>query len=871
MMAPTLQVRPLRHWRLLLSAAACLGACADDARLESARSEAAPYGAPPCETPAGRVLSLRGIEPEAARAQQLVVQLARAPSGALRTRLAGAGFRELLYLPPNGLLIERGAGALSALSQLADVIGVTPYRARDRVSRELASETIAQRAEEEIPLLVHLLPGHADVDVRTLLETRAAQLLNSGSAGALGRVSALVAKADAAVLAEELSQLPGVFFVERVHHLGFFNDRSAGSVQSGMQGTSPQVTPIWARGLRGEGQVVGLIDSGLDVDSCFFADTLPGKLPKTNTWSRAGGYGKEVDMSHRKVIAYDFLYSCDQWNGAAGCEMPSNAMLWDNHGHGTHCAGSMAGDRPGARQNGMAPAAKIVVQDGGKTMNTCSEMPGLGCPVIDLYPIFEQAYAQGVRVHNNSYGDNEEAPAPNQSNYTARSQDVDRFMWDHKDMLIVFAAGNSGMGNRDFSVGSPSTNKNGLSVGSVRTSATSSSDQDLSSFSSRGWTADGRVKPDIVAPGCTVSAGNDNRIDSNNCGEDTGCGTSYAAPILVGAGALARQYFTEGFYPSGAKNGADARTPSAALLKAMLLNGAVPLTGRDNEGMTVSSMPSNEQGWGRLQLDRTLLFTGAARQLYVDDHKQGFPAGSVESVRYELKGVSADEPLKVTLVWTDFPGMPDSPTRAPNVNNVAALNAPRLVNDLDLSVQAGAMSYLGNVLMNGKSSAGGQADRRNNVEQVLINASGDVSIVIKAANVAQEAQDFALVVAGRWQEIGPASASASASASPSVDAGSASPRPTPDASIVSRGDGGAITQTVSDPVVAGAAPEAGAPPAMMGATGGQGVASSAEEDAAGCECSIGARSPEHELLPWLTLMFALRMRRRHSGRQSESA
>lgn len=292
-----------------------------------------------------------------------------------------------------------------------------------------------------------------------------------------------------------------------------------------------------------------------------------------------------------------------------------------------------------------------------------------------------------------------------------------------------------------------------------------------------------------------------------------------------------------------------------------LLNGALPLTGRDNAGMAVSALPSNEQGWGRLQLDRTLLFAGATRQLYADDHAQGFAAGSDDSVRYEIKGLSADEPLKVTLVWTGSPGMPDSPPRAPNVNNVAALNAPRLVNDLDLTVQAGAASYLGNVFTGGKSSSGGQPDRRNNVEQALLSASGDVSIVVRAANVAQETQDYALVVTGRWQHIGPADAMVSMS----MDAGSAA-FPAADASGSGRSDGGASTQTVSDPVVGGAVPEAGTSSSGVGSSGGgQAAPMRAQEDGAGCECGIAARAPRGELLPWLALVFALRGRRRRES------
>jgi hypothetical protein len=860
---------PVRALCVIGVSALTLG-CAEEGS-ETPTHGALPAQAASAETPSGRLLALRGVDPGAEEAQQVVVQLARAPSASVRARLRQAGYRELAYLATNALVLERGAGRVeargsareqnvAALAALEDVVGVGPYLARDRISRELLAEAITQDGADDIPLIVHVMPERDPADVTGMLRTHGISALGSGPAGAFTRVSALVPRGKAAALSAELARLPAVFFVERVHHLGFFNDRSAGSVQSGTQGTSAMATSIWAHGLRGEGQIVGLIDSGLDVDSCFFADATAGKLPKTNTWSQASGYGKEVDASHRKVIAYDFLYSCDQWSNAQGCEMPSTPGMWDNHGHGTHCSGSMVGNRPGARNNGMAPEAKIVVQDGGKTMNTCSEMPGLGCPVIDLYPIFEQAYVQGVRVHNNSYGDNEVAQAPNQSNYTARSQDVDRFMWDHKDMLIVFAAGNSGMNNRDFSVGSPSTNKNGLSVGSVRVSATANSDEDLSSFSSRGWSADGRVKPDIVAPGCTVSAGNDSRIDSNNCGEDTGCGTSYAAPVVVGAAALVRQYFSDGFYPSGAKNAGDARTPSAALIKAMLLNGAVSLSGRDNAGQAVSAIPSNEQGWGRIQLDRTLLFQGATRKLFVDDHAAGFEAGATSSVRYELKGVRSEEPLKVTLVWTDYPGMPDSPPRAPSVSNVAALNAPRLVNDLDLKVQTSAGAYLGNVLTSGKSSAGGQADRRNNVEQAIVGASGDVTLEIKAANIAESKQDFALVVTGSWDQIGPASAGA-----PAMDAGASGALPVPDAG---QSPAGPTTQTSNDPIVTGSAREGGtansteagndASPGSDAAPMGGG-----DDDAAGCACHVSSKQrPQQGFWAFALALVLLETRRR---------
>jgi MYXO-CTERM domain-containing protein len=366
---------------------------------------------------------------------------------------------------------------------------------------------------------------------------------------------------------------------------------------------------------------------------------------------------------------------------------------------------------------------------------------------------------QGVSVHNNSWGDNEEAMPPYlQCNYTERSQDVDQYIWDHRDFLLVFAAGNYGAGDTEFSIGSPSTNKNGLCIGSTRTGNASTSDENMSGFSSRGWSSDGRIKPDLMAPGFNTSASTNNTVDTPvNCGTSGGGGTSYAAPIAAGAAALARQYFMDGFYPSGAKTPGNALTPTAALLKAILINSAVSMTGTDNAGQGISPIPSNEQGWGRIRLDQALYFTGGARKLYLDDHRQGMAAGAMAPFTYTVNAVEASQALKITLTYTDYPGMPDTPPSSlPSVTNSATWSAPRLVNDIDLTVTGPSGTYLGNVFTNGASSTGGTADQRNNVEQVLLAMpmAGTYTITVKPVKIVQGNQDFALVVTGAFQSVG---------------------------------------------------------------------------------------------------------------------
>ena len=257
-----------------------------------------------------------------------------------------------------------------------------------------------------------------------------------------------------------------------------------------------------------------------------------------------------------------------------------------------------------------------MIQDAGYQVDNCADLPALGCPVVDLNPFFQQAYTQGARLHTNSYGDNENAPI--QNNYTAASQDVDEFMWNHKDFQIFFAAGNSGPAAG--SVGSPSTAKNVVSVGAT---LRGTSAETMASFSSCGPTDDNRIKPDLTIPGTSIiSAGNDGNVGTNNCGEATMSGTSMASPAAAGFGALARQYFTDGFYPSGVATPADAFAPSSALVKATLLNSAQNMTG------VAQPIPSNCQGWGRILLDNALYFPGDARRLWVKDDTVGFPTGS---------------------------------------------------------------------------------------------------------------------------------------------------------------------------------------------------------------------------------------------------
>jgi hypothetical protein len=521
------------------------------------------------------------------------------------------------------------------------------------------------------------------------------------------------------------------------------NETSFRSIQSGWRSAA---TPLTDRGLNGAGQIVAVLDTGVDYDSCYFAETS-GARPPINTGTPSGGLAwSKVDPSRRKIIAYDFLYSCDQFPSAFGCEDPNDPSAYDNTDHGTHAAAIVAGDfnRFGEHDFGdaLAVGAKLIVQDGGFIGgDNCSQRPGYGCPV-NLTPILDQAYKQGARIHSNSWGDRQNTP-PTQitptANYSASARDVDAFVYSHPDMLVVFNTGNYGATAEvpptappPMSLAAPGCAKNTLQVGGVRPPGR---DDDVISFNTLfGPTRDGRIKPDVVGP-ATVFAGDwDFGTNTPNCNSSAqGPGTSWAAPTIAGAAALVRQYYTEGWYPSGARNTADAITPSAALLKATIIAAArqVPYRMTIAGDVAAKPVPSFEQGFGFPVLDDALYLAGDRAKLRVADVATASGLASGESTTLHLN-VSSGTPLKVVLVWTDPPGV---------VRSVSD-PTPELVNDLDLRVvgPSGAAS-LGN----------GQADHLNNVEVVSIPqpVTGAYSVTISANHLGVgPRQGYALVITG---------------------------------------------------------------------------------------------------------------------------
>ncbi|WP_157109723.1 S8 family serine peptidase [Thermanaeromonas toyohensis] len=431
-------------------------------------------------------------------------------------------------------------------------------------------------------------------------------------------------------------------------------------------------------GLKGQGEVVGLADSGLDTgklnDLHPDFQGQPGRLPK--------------------------ILMLKSW---AGRSIPDDPL-----GHGTHLAGIIAGTglASGGKYIGIAPEASLYFQA------LLNEEGEISLP-LDLGDLFRPAYAAGVRIHVDGWGG-----GPNK--YSDTTRQVDSFVRSHPDFLPIFGAGNSGP--VQGSLTSEANSKNALVVGasqSVRPALSPDAQDALKQapFSSRGPTGDGRIKPELLAPGAGIVAPRSRLVPSNfpaNPSYRLESGTSQAAAVAGGAAVLLRQYLRTEY---GLSN------PSAALLKAALINGA-------RGGFSFSE---GSETFGILDLAGTILSLEEKLMRLIDE-TWGLASGETASYEWEVKDTRF--PLKVTLAWTDPPALSGA--------------SPALVNDLDLVVLGpDGTEYRGNDF-----SGKGIKDNLNNVEQVYIKnpLPGRYLIQVKASQIKEPAvtgspsprQDFAL-------------------------------------------------------------------------------------------------------------------------------
>ncbi|KAJ4384400.1 hypothetical protein N0V85_008340 [Neurospora sp. IMI 360204] len=508
--------------------------------------------------------------------------------------------------------------------------------------------------------------------------------------------------------------------------------------------------PPTERAYRGKGQIVCVADTGFDKGSTGTDahDAFAGRIKGLYSWGRSDKGGATDDLD----------------------------------GHGTHVCGSVLGSGRHASQGlieGTAPEAELLVQSlfsGFSPLDRTVPLLG-GIPKNSLGRLFAEAYDAGARIHTNSWGF---SPPKNkiQRPYDGRSESIDQFVWEHQDMCILFAAGNDGQdvdsdGKLDGSVnprsiGAEAASKNCITVGAtenlrpslvsgqsnrpytyggfwsqrfpeepLKSDHMANDPEGLAAFSSRGPTAENRLKPDIVAPGTAIlSARSQSKkfltnVHLTGISDDPRymymSGTSMATPLVAGTCAVIREALLATGYTDKAADGAI--NPTGALIKALLINGAVAIKGQQyipagmleekklDDDQLLLLPPNPHSGYGRVDLSRSLPKVEndpySSFGIGVADEDDEEPFHIEVPIPHAADGFSLT--FKVTLAYADLPG-------------------GELQNDLNLLVIIGGEQRHGNQHLTMARAT--TFDRRNNVEQVLW---GDVpadvhsvKIVIKA-------------------------------------------------------------------------------------------------------------------------------------------
>lgn len=516
-------------------------------------------------------------------------------------------------------------------------------------------------------------------------------------------------------LVAAIAAQPEVCSVESAPMMKPLNDIAQWITQSAEVGSRP----FWDTDLTGKDQIIQVSDSGLDTNHCSFWDASPGEL-------RDGTHQPD----RRKVVKYEDYRDDSDYSD----------------GHGTHVVGSILGHKAkdGVNESnglvdGMAKDAKVSFFDIGSGTQCCY-VPG-------YTTLFPGGYAAGAKFHSASWG-------ATTSTYNSNAAGFDTFAYQNTDFLPLVAAGNSGGNNQLGTVGAPATAKNIISVGASESNGRdlyggSDGYEYLAYFSSRGPTSDGRRKPDIVSPGHAILSSKAVPGDTGECEPDNASqlpsagqgssfavsyksGTSMATPVASGTAALVRQYFTEGYYPTGEKQpGNIIPNPSASLIKAIMLNGAQSLVGKSgSQGGGISSVAyyDNHQGFGRIQLSASLPLIDTNDFALEVNEKVSISENGEDNYTYQIGECNSMDELSIMLVWTDPPGSSGC--------------GKCLINDLDLTAEVGGTTYYPN--------GGTSADTLNNAERIRIPVVGGDTVEVKVTGSAlgTSSQEYALVVTG---------------------------------------------------------------------------------------------------------------------------
>lgn len=446
----------------------------------------------------------------------------------------------------------------------------------------------------------------------------------------------------------------------------------------------------------GLGEIGSVSDTGLDYKHCAF---YPDKDIAKFVFDGLNGksISQSIKQSTNRVLAYIKLQFHD------GLDLVETDFTDSDNGHGTHVTSSFTGSSEGCKENVFfhQSKSKLIFVDASNGNSTHVILPPLLTPLLDLL------YISGSRVFSNSWG-------LSSCDYGLYPYEIDRFVYLHDEMIIVFAAGNNGP--LTSSITSPANAKNIISVGASQNDHEAferfKAEQwienrdmlnvskqrkelfhfkNLASFSSRGPTCDGRIKPDIVSVGEFIlgAKANAGPLDYPWVLKR---GSSMATPELGKYVMNTREILRLQYNTSN---------PSAALIKNIAITTAEHLSGvkvdiRRNETYKAQiekgTITEFDEGFGRFSMRKLV-----NREIQWIDRLYT----ATTSTRFNRCFVASyTSRERIGLVWTDPP---------------AHIHADKiLVNDLNLRVVVNEKAaFLGNKKY-------GKPDNMNNVEVVSL-------------------------------------------------------------------------------------------------------------------------------------------------------
>ena len=398
-------------------------------------------------------------------------------------------------IPPSGFLVQATPETISTLSrtEVVEAVHAVPSGLLIHPDLRMASGEQSLLVEvigwKDSDLIRHDQPGMGFEDS---LEMAASLWLEEAWSPEQGRMWGMISLD----YVDDLVRHPSVAYVAPMPLLVLHNDQAR--VNMGIN----SVETTFITGLNGSGQKIAVGDSGLDDDHGDFTGRIAGLTSVTP------GDSSTADLSD---------------------------------GHGTHVACTVMGDgsRSSGTYQGVAPEAQVYFQ--AMEDDDTGQLYSYG-----INSMLNSAYNNGARLHTNSWG-----AGSGGGSYSTQSEDADDRTatwdqyWSYQGMTVLFAAGNE----RNDGVSPPGTAKNVITIGGHKNRYSGAPDE-MYYWSSRGPTDDGRIKPDLVAPGDYVRSCKSQEADSaqgswsNNWYLEYS-GTSMATPAAAGAAVLVREYLMD--------------------------------------------------------------------------------------------------------------------------------------------------------------------------------------------------------------------------------------------------------------------------------------------------------------------------------------